>query len=106
MQPPIVDGSNLRQYAVTFIDNHDTGSTQRHWPFPDDKVRHGIYLLGLRYQGPNREDTPIIAVTQRISKGIGGIWGHLGKLSQGLDWLRLHPDASWKLVRNIVDNRR
>lgn len=24
--------------AVTFIDNHDTGSTQRHWPFPDDSL--------------------------------------------------------------------
>ncbi|TVU21936.1 hypothetical protein EJB05_31607, partial [Eragrostis curvula] len=24
--------------AVTFVDNHDTGSTQRRWPFPDGKV--------------------------------------------------------------------
>ena len=24
--------------AVTFLDNHDTGSTQAHWPFPSDKV--------------------------------------------------------------------
>lgn len=30
--------------AVTFIDNHDTGSTQGHWPFPSDKV-----LLGYAY---------------------------------------------------------
>ncbi|CAK9036719.1 unnamed protein product [Durusdinium trenchii] len=36
----------LPQYAVTFIDNHDTGSTQRHWPFPDDKVLIGYaYIL-------------------------------------------------------------
>ena len=21
-------------HAVTFLDNHDTGSTQQHWPFP------------------------------------------------------------------------
>lgn len=28
----------MPKYAVTFIDNHDTGSTQRHWPFPDDKA--------------------------------------------------------------------
>lgn len=34
----------LPQHAVTFIDNHDTGSTQRHWPFPDDKV-----LVGYAY---------------------------------------------------------
>lgn len=30
--------------SVTFIDNHDTGSTQAHWPFPADKV-----LLGYAY---------------------------------------------------------
>lgn len=34
------------QRAVTFIDNHDTGSTQRHWNFPDDKVLLGyVYIL-------------------------------------------------------------
>lgn len=32
--------------AVTFIDNHDTGSTQNHWPFPGDKVMQGYaYIL-------------------------------------------------------------
>lgn len=32
--------------AVTFLDNHDTGSTQAHWPFPGDKVLVGYaYLL-------------------------------------------------------------
>ena len=32
--------------AVTFIDNHDTGSTQSHWPFPHDKVAMGYaYIL-------------------------------------------------------------
>ncbi|GJP32376.1 hypothetical protein CLOM_g16971 [Closterium sp. NIES-68] len=32
--------------AVTFIDNHDTGSTQGHWPFPQDKVMQGYaYIL-------------------------------------------------------------
>ncbi|MBI4860467.1 MAG: alpha-amylase [Candidatus Riflebacteria bacterium] len=32
--------------AVTFIDNHDTGSTQQHWPFPGDKVLAGYaYIL-------------------------------------------------------------
>jgi len=34
----------MPKYAVTFVDNHDTGSTQRHWPFPDDKV-----LVGYAY---------------------------------------------------------
>ncbi|KAK4277487.1 hypothetical protein QN277_015481 [Acacia crassicarpa] len=32
--------------AVTFIDNHDTGSTQKLWPFPQDKVMQGYaYIL-------------------------------------------------------------
>jgi hypothetical protein len=30
----------------TFVDNHDTGSTQAHWPFPHDKVGQGYaYIL-------------------------------------------------------------
>ncbi|WOL20217.1 alpha-amylase isozyme 3C-like [Canna indica] len=32
--------------AVTFVDNHDTGSTQNAWPFPSDKVMQGYaYIL-------------------------------------------------------------
>jgi len=32
--------------AVTFIDNHDTGSSQAHWPFPGNKVMQGYaYIL-------------------------------------------------------------
>eukprot|EP00270_Netrium_digitus_P009096 TRINITY_DN275_c0_g1_i6.p1 TRINITY_DN275_c0_g1~~TRINITY_DN275_c0_g1_i6.p1 ORF type:complete len:498 (+),score=72.75 TRINITY_DN275_c0_g1_i6:90-1583(+) len=32
--------------SVTFLDNHDTGSTQGHWPFPSDKVMQGYaYIL-------------------------------------------------------------
>ncbi|PAN22998.1 hypothetical protein PAHAL_4G058700 [Panicum hallii] len=32
--------------AVTFVDNHDTGSTQAMWPFPADKVMQGYaYIL-------------------------------------------------------------
>jgi alpha-amylase len=36
------------QRAVTFIDNHDTGSSQKHWPFPSsvDKLVQGYaYIL-------------------------------------------------------------
>ncbi|GAB2228401.1 hypothetical protein Droror1_Dr00010239 [Drosera rotundifolia] len=36
----------MPQNAVTFIDNHDTGSTQQLWPFPSDKVMLGYaYIL-------------------------------------------------------------
>ncbi|KAL7588948.1 probable alpha-amylase 2 [Lactuca sativa] len=32
--------------AVTFLDNHDTGSTQGHWPFPSNHVMEGYaYIL-------------------------------------------------------------
>ncbi|CAN6465928.1 unnamed protein product [Victoria cruziana] len=32
--------------AVTFVDNHDTGSTQKLWPFPAEKVMQGYaYIL-------------------------------------------------------------
>ena len=32
--------------AVTFLDNHDTGSQQSHWPFPNNEVMQGYaYIL-------------------------------------------------------------
>ncbi|XP_015168382.1 alpha-amylase-like isoform X1 [Solanum tuberosum] len=44
-KPPGMIGV-LPQNAVTFIDNHDTGSTQNMWPFPSDKVMQGYaYIL-------------------------------------------------------------
>jgi alpha-amylase len=32
-------------HSVTFVDNHDTGSTQAHWPFPGDKVLAGYAYI-------------------------------------------------------------
>ncbi|KAE8653971.1 Alpha-amylase 1 [Hibiscus syriacus] len=44
-KPPGLIGI-LPQNAVTFIDNHDTGSTQNQWPFPSDKIMQGYtYIL-------------------------------------------------------------
>ncbi|KAK4859269.1 hypothetical protein QYF36_002488 [Acer negundo] len=44
-KPPGLIGL-LPENAVTFIDNHDTGSTQKLWPFPSDKVMLGYtYIL-------------------------------------------------------------
>ncbi|VFQ91977.1 unnamed protein product [Cuscuta campestris] len=40
--------------AVTFLENHDTGSTQGHWPFPRDKLTQG-YAYVLTHPG-----TPVI----------------------------------------------
>ncbi|KAL6750310.1 glycoside hydrolase superfamily [Haematococcus lacustris] len=36
--------------AVTFVDNHDTGSSQQHWPFPRDLVALG-YAYCLTHPG-------------------------------------------------------
>ncbi|CAH9131875.1 unnamed protein product [Cuscuta epithymum] len=44
-KPPGLIGISPKN-AVTFVDNHDTGSTQRLWPFPSDKVMQGYaYIL-------------------------------------------------------------
>ncbi|GJP44214.1 hypothetical protein CLOM_g3598 [Closterium sp. NIES-68] len=44
-RPPGVIGL-LPSHAVTFVDNHDTGSTQAHWPFPSHDVIQGYaYIL-------------------------------------------------------------
>ncbi|XWS30171.1 hypothetical protein CRYUN_Cryun24cG0094900 [Craigia yunnanensis] len=40
--------------AVTFLENHDTGSTQGHWPFPREKLTQG-YAYILTHPG-----TPVI----------------------------------------------
>merc|ERR1711972_449514 len=40
----------MPEHVVTFIDNHDTGSTQRHWPFPEDRVMVG-YAYTLTHPG-------------------------------------------------------
>ncbi|KAL5705733.1 alpha-amylase [Ranunculus cassubicifolius] len=44
-KPPGMIGISPKK-SVTFIDNHDTGSTQKLWPFPTDKVMQGYaYIL-------------------------------------------------------------
>lgn len=44
-KPPGVMGS-WPSRAVTFVDNHDTGSTQAHWPFPASHIMEGYaYIL-------------------------------------------------------------
>eukprot|EP00884_Botryococcus_braunii_P017321 jgi/Botrbrau1/4272/Bobra.0390s0012.1 len=44
-QPPGVIGW-WGDKAVTFIDNHDTGSIQNHWPFPQQHLQQGYaYIL-------------------------------------------------------------
>lgn len=62
--------------AVTFLDNHDTGSQQNHWPFPSEKVMQG-YAYILSHPG-----TPCL------------FWEHV------YDWKLRDP------IRKLVDARR
>ncbi|KAG6434780.1 hypothetical protein SASPL_106422 [Salvia splendens] len=79
-KPPGLIGIKPKN-AVTFIDNHDTGSTQRMWPFPADKVSQGYaYILthpgvpSVFYDhffdwGKKEEIRKLIAVRRRNSIG-------------------------------------
>ena len=49
--------------AVTFIENHDTGSTQQHWPFPSEYVGTGYAYL-LTHPGEDRRQGGTAAVGQ------------------------------------------
>ncbi|XP_030482491.2 uncharacterized protein LOC115699295 isoform X2 [Cannabis sativa] len=53
--------------AVTFLENHDTGSTQAHWPFPRDKLAQG-YAYILTHPG-----TPVIFYDHFYDFGIRDI---------------------------------
>ncbi|PON83485.1 Glycoside hydrolase [Trema orientale] len=53
--------------AVTFLENHDTGSTQGHWPFPRDKLAQG-YAYILTHPG-----TPVIFYDHFYDFGIRDI---------------------------------
>ncbi|GBF99921.1 glycoside hydrolase [Raphidocelis subcapitata] len=65
--------------AITFIDNHDTGSTLNHWPFPSNHLQEG-YAYILTHPG-----TPCVFVDH-----INGD-GKLRKLI--LELLRIRKDA-------------
>nr|GLL39160.1 uncharacterized protein LOC109189197 [Ipomoea trifida] len=53
--------------AVTFLENHDTGSTQGHWPFPRDKLTQG-YAYILTHPG-----TPVVFYDHFYDFGIRDI---------------------------------
>lgn len=53
--------------AVTFLENHDTGSTQGHWPFPRDKLIQG-YAYILTHPG-----TPVVFYDHFYDFGIRDI---------------------------------
>ncbi|DBA76673.1 TPA: Alpha-amylase A type-1/2 [Trebouxia sp. C0005] len=58
--------------SVTFIDNHDTGSTQQHWPFPGHKAEETGYAYILTHPG-----MPCIMWEHYFDYGLGGCIKHL-----------------------------
>ncbi|KAK7321693.1 hypothetical protein VNO77_32566 [Canavalia gladiata] len=75
--------------AVTFIDNHDTGSTQRLWPFPSDKVMQG-YAYILTHPG-----TPTIFYDHFVD------WGLKEEITK-LSSIRLQNGINEKSTVNIL----
>lgn len=51
--------------AVTFVDNHDTGSSLQHWPFPRDHIEEG-YCYILTHPG-----TPCVFYDHFFEGGLG-----------------------------------
>ena len=79
--------------AVTFIENHDTGSTQGHWRFPRDKELQG-YAYILTHPG-----TPTIFWDHIFDNN----WGHLHKPIEDMIRIRkqsgIHCRSEVKIVK-------
>lgn len=79
--------------AVTFIENHDTGSTQGHWRFPRDKELQG-YCYILTHPG-----TPTVFWDHMFDNN----WGHLHKPLEDMIRIRkqsgIHCRSEVKIVK-------
>ncbi|MFZ2958638.1 MAG: alpha-amylase C-terminal beta-sheet domain-containing protein [Candidatus Ozemobacteraceae bacterium] len=109
--------------AVTFLDNHDTGSQQNIWPFPKDKVMQGyayilthpgvpcvfwehVYDWNLKSQIQKlmdiRRDYGITSGSKlKIEKAEQGLYAAVidGKVAVKLGWVNWAPsDAAFKTV--------
>ncbi|HNV70314.1 MAG TPA: alpha-amylase C-terminal beta-sheet domain-containing protein [Candidatus Ozemobacteraceae bacterium] len=110
------------QRAVTFLDNHDTGSQQNHWPFPGQKVMQGyayilthpgipclfwehVYDWNLKAQIRKLTDIRrkfgIDADSKlEIVKAERGLYAAVidGKVAVKLGWVDWSPDPAFKLL--------
>lgn len=116
--------------AVTFVDNHDTGSTQAHWPFPQQSLHqarplpfHITVLINgyfLDEQAFSRDACAMLLNLSRACIGCTMLIRASGRSNspkdRGLDvmpccvsaGLRIHPDApghAVHLLRPPVDGR-
>ena len=75
--------------AVTFIDNHDTGSTLNHWPFPSHGIAQG-YAYILTHPG-----TPTVFTDHLYD---GNLRGGILALMDLRKKLRIHSRSSVKIL--------
>ncbi|CAN6253168.1 unnamed protein product [Urochloa humidicola] len=80
--------------AVTFIDNHDTGSTQHMWPFPADKVMQG-YAYILTHPG-----IPMIFYDHFFDWGLKNEIAHLVSIR---DRHGIQPDSEMHIIEADAD---
>lgn len=107
--------------AVTFLDNHDTGSQQSHWPFPGEQVMQGyayilthpgipcifwehVYDWSLRGQIKKlvdvRKANGLHAESKvEIQKAEQGLYAAVvdGKVAVKLGWVDWNPGQGWVL---------
>lgn len=97
--------------AVTFIENHDTGSTQGHWPFPSSHVmevwRFSLcFWLCAQFQ-PNASTKFLILVQFRFWLQPYGficyptIWPHC--ILQGYAYILTHPGVPTVFYDHFYD---
>jgi alpha-amylase len=94
----------MPQKAITFIDNHDTGSTQAHWPFGDrEQVMQG-YAYILTHPG-----TPCVFWDHYFDWGLKEDIKKLNRLRQSIDikpTSKLYiQDASFGLYAAFIDDK-
>lgn len=71
--------------AVSFLENHDTGSSQNHWPFPAQHLQQGyVYLL-------THPGTPCIFYDHLWTDGLGhtSVWRTLKRALLAGRWVML-----------------
>ncbi|CAM8901525.1 unnamed protein product [Rhodiola kirilowii] len=84
----------MPQNAVTFVDNHDTGSTQNLWPFPSDKVMQG-YTYILTHPG-----TPSIFYDHYFNWGLKN---EINKLISVRNRSNIKPSSAVRIIASDAD---
>jgi len=82
--------------SVTFVENHDTGSTQGHWPFPSDHIMEG-YAYILTHPG-----IPAVFYDHFYDQGLS-LHDEIAKLMQIRKCQDIHSRSSVKILEAKSD---